>query len=258
MFEENTYEKILERMLERVPSKFDKREGSVIYDAHSPAALELTYLYIELERILKESYGDTASREFLILRCRERGITPYPASKAVLKGEFAPADLELSGKRFNIDSVNYVVTERIAEGEYRVECETAGTVGNRHTGELIPIDYIDGLQDARLTEILIPGEDEEDTEELRKRYLNSFDERAFGGNVRDYLEKTGAIAGVGAVKVTRAWNGGLRPADMLPNEQVMAWYESQMSDEGLQPDVKSWLKTVCSAAEQKQLTTGGT
>ena len=41
MYEEVTYEEILERMLERVPDDMDKREGSLIYDALAPAAIEL-------------------------------------------------------------------------------------------------------------------------------------------------------------------------------------------------------------------------
>lgn len=31
MFEEMTYEKIIERMLERVPDTLDKREGAIIF-----------------------------------------------------------------------------------------------------------------------------------------------------------------------------------------------------------------------------------
>jgi uncharacterized phage protein gp47/JayE len=56
--------------------------------------------------------------------------------------------------------------------------------------------------------VLIPGEDEEDVEHLRQRYLNSFSSQAFGGNVADYKEKINAIDGVGGVKIYRAWNGG--------------------------------------------------
>ena len=41
MYEEVTYESILERMLEKVPDNMDKREGSIIYDALAPAAVEL-------------------------------------------------------------------------------------------------------------------------------------------------------------------------------------------------------------------------
>ena len=253
---EVTYREILERMLNRVSDKFDKREGSVIFDTHSPTALELEILYVELNRMIAEGYGDTASREYLILRCKERGIIPYPATYAVLKGTFTPATVDVIGKRFNLGSLNYIVTEKIADGEYRVQCETPGTVGNQYFGQLIPIEYVEGLETATLTEVLIPGEDEEDTEDLRTRYFNSFDEKAFGGNIRDYIEKTNAIPGVGSTKVTRVWNSDIRPADMIPNEIVNEWYEGIIGT--VNPTVKAWLEIVYSAAKAKKLTVGGT
>ena len=148
MYEDVTYEVILERMLDRVSDKLDKREGSVIFDTHSPTAIELQILYIELDNIIKEAYGDTASREFLIKRCKERGIIPYEATNTILKGNFTPASIDVTGQRFNIGSVNFTVFEKIAEGEYQVQCETPGIVGNQQLGTMTPIDYIDGLETA--------------------------------------------------------------------------------------------------------------
>lgn len=59
-----------------------------------------------------------------------------------------------------------------------------------------------------MVELLIPAEDEEDTEALRERYLNSFDSNPFGGNKQDYKEKTNALDGVGGTVVIPVWNGG--------------------------------------------------
>ena len=73
---------------------------------------------------------------------------------------------------------------------------------------MIPIDYVDGLQTAQLTTVLIPAEDDEDTEVLRARYFASFDSQAFGGNCADYKEKVTDIEGVGGVKVYPVWAGG--------------------------------------------------
>lgn len=256
MYEGITYETILDRMLSRVSNQFDKREGSVIFDTHSPTAIELQILYLELDTILKEAYGDTASREFLIRRCAERGITPYEATQAVLKGEFTPTNIELIGKRFNIGESNFVAVEKIADGVYKMQCEDAGIIGNQQLGVMLPIEYIDGLETAVLTEVLIPGESEEDTEDLRKRYFDSFSEKAFGGNVQDYLEKTNAIAGVGSTKVTRVWNGDIQPAAVIPNAKVKAWYAEIKKT--VSTEVLNWLSAVYTAAEQKKLTTGGT
>ncbi len=255
MFEELTYEVLLKRMLGRVSNKYDKREGSVIWDTHSPTAIELKNLYIALDSIVQEAYGDTATREFLIMRCKERGIVPYPATHAVLKGEFLPDHIDVTGKRFNIGQINYLVTDRLPEGGCKVQCETAGEEGNRYFGTMTPIEYINGLVSAELTELLIPGEDEEGTEELRQRYFSSFDVKAFGGNVKDYLEKTNAIPGVGCTKVTRVWNGDIRPAEMIPSMEVEAWYGSV--SESLPDSVKEWFTAVYTAAKEKKLTTGG-
>ena len=256
MFEGQTYEVILSRMLERVSNKFDKREGSVIFDTHSPTAIELQNLYLELDALIKEGYGDTASRDFLILRCRERGITPERETNAILKGEFTPTNIEVLGQRFNIGALNYTVTEKISAGMYKVQCETAGTIGNQYLGMMIPIDYIDGLETAYLTEVLIPGEDEEDTEVLRARYFASFDEKAFGGNVQDYIEKTNAIPGVGSTKVTRVWNADISPSEMIPSATVDSWYSGIIGS--LTGDVAAWLQAVYTAAAAHKLTTGGT
>lgn len=208
MYENITYEDILQRMLDRVPNTVDKREGSIIYDALASAAVELQLMYIELDVIMNESFADTASRDYLIKRTSERGMTPDPATNAVLKGVFTPTTVDVLGKRFSHDELNYIAIEKITDGEYKMQCETAGVVGNANFGQMIPIDYIEGLETAELTEILIPGEDEEDTEVFRERYLKSFELQAFGGNIADYKQKTNAIDGVGGVKVTPTWNGG--------------------------------------------------
>ncbi len=206
MYESVTFEGILKRMLSKIPNDMDKREGSIIYDALAPCAVELQLMYIELDNILKETFADTASREYLVLRGGERGLSPYSATYAVLKGEF---NMEVPlGARFSCGDLNYFVLAHIDGFNYQMQCETVGSVGNRTFGKLIGIDYIQGLSSAKLTELLIPAEDEEDTESFRERYFSSFNNKAFGGNVTDYLEKTNAIEGVGACKVTPVWNGG--------------------------------------------------
>lgn len=209
MYEDITYEEILQRMLNKIPNSMDKREGSIIYDALAPAAVELQLMYIELDVILKETFADTASRDYLIRRAAERGITPEPATHAIIEGEFTPITLDIPiGSRFSCEMLNYTIIEKIQDGQYKLECEEIGEAGNVHFGQMIPIDYIDGLETCYLTDLLIPGEDEESTESIRKRYFNSFDTKAFGGNVDDYLTKTNSLPGVGSTKVTPIWNGG--------------------------------------------------
>lgn len=208
MYDEQTYNTVLERMLDRVPDTLDKRQGSIIYDALAPAAIEIAQLYWELDNVLDESFVDTASREYLERRCAERNITPEPATYAVVKGTFSPDSVDIAaGTRFNLGQFNYAVTEKISAGIYKLQCETAGSAPNESTGELIPIEYLDGLESAAITEVLIPGEDEESDDSLRKRYAESFNDQSSGGNITWYKRTLKTIDGVGGVKVIPAWNG---------------------------------------------------
>ncbi len=256
MYENMTEDFLRERMLARVPAGMDRRPSALIYDTHSATANELAILYIELEYLVKNSYGDTAAREYLVLLCRDRGITPEPATHAVLKGVFAPSTLDVAGQRFNIGTMNYTVGKQMGPGEYQVLCEMAGAAGNQYLGTMLPIDYIAGLERAELTEILIPGEDEEDTEVLRQRYFDSFSSQAFGGNRADYLKKVRGIDGIGGVKVTSVWNGDIRPAELVPSDAVSAWYRDTIKT--VPEEVASWLSAVYAASYEKKLTVGGT
>ena len=209
MYEDQTQEVILNRMLSTVSGALDKREGSVIHDACAPTSIEIMLLYAMCDYFFKNAFGDTAEREYLIERAKERGLKPYPATYAIVKAVFTPDSLEIPiGSRFSYDAVNYVVTEKLAAGEYLMQCETAGVAGNLPAGTLLPIDYIQRLQTAALVEVTVPGEDEEDTEVFRARYLASFDSQAYGGNIADYREKVNAIEGIGGVKVYPVWAGG--------------------------------------------------
>jgi uncharacterized phage protein gp47/JayE len=203
---EYTYDAILERMLNQVSNAVDKREGSVIYNALAPAAAELAQAYISIFNIENRTYADSAKKDDLNRRTTERAITRKQATKAIRKGAFN-IDIAL-GSRFNLEDLNYMAIEKITDKQYKMECETEGEIGNYYSGTLIPIDYIDGLESAELLDVIIPGEDAEEDENLRKRYFNTLESESYGGNISDYKEKTNKLDGVGGTKVYPVWNGG--------------------------------------------------
>lgn len=204
-----TFETILEQMLSAVPDTVDKREGSIIYDALAPCAILLTQVYAELDMILDESFADTCSLEYLIKRCKERGVPIQGATSAVIEGKFTPLTVKIPpGSRFNYGDLNYIVTEQISDGRYKLECETDGKEGNQYSGFLLPIQFIEGLETAEIAGVLIPGKEGDDTESLRERYFDSLNSLSYGGNVADYKAKTKLLPGVGGVKVQRAPFGG--------------------------------------------------
>lgn len=203
-----SFEEIMNRMLDAVPDTVDKREGSIIYDALAPAAMEIALCYQEMEGIMLETFADTASRGYLIKRAAERGVTPEEPIRPVIRGTFTPTTVDVMGKRFSCGDYNYVVTEEIDNGQYRLQCETYGKAGNISSGTLIPIEYVSGLESAVVSELLIPGQDEESTESLRAKYFYSVNNIPFGGNKADYKKIVEEYDGVGSCKIIPAWNGG--------------------------------------------------
>lgn len=212
MYESQTYEVILQRMLDRVSNDVDKRQGSIIYDALAPAAMELAQMYIDLDTNINLSYADTATGEYLDKRTGEFGINRKQATFAKRKGMFyASGDVLIDvpiGSRYSIGDLNYIVSEKISAGQFILTSETVGSAGNEQFGSLIPIDYIENLSRAELTDILVAGADTETDESLRNRYYEAVNEQPFGGNVSDYKQKIQAIDGVGGVKITPVWQGG--------------------------------------------------
>lgn len=221
----------------------------------TPSMAELAQLYIGADFIFKATYLLTAPRKYLIKRASDRNMAPYPASAAVFRAEF---NIEVpAGTRFSCEDLNFVMTSRMGSEDdtptglsHRVTCETVGSAANRYAGQLIPVEYVEGLTRA---ELLIPGDDEEETETFRQRVLDSLQSQAFGGNQADYKEKVLAIPGVSAVKVHPVWNEDLRPASLIPNDEVAAWYEwYEAAVASLEPAVAAWLGAVYQAASRTQ------
>lgn len=198
-------------MLARTSNNLDHREGSFLWDGVAPSAMELMNIYLALQAILNETFADTASRKYLIKRAAERGIEPKEASYAIVTGKFTPETVEVPiGSRFSHDDYTYVVTEKIENGLYKLQCEQIGREPNGVTGRLISIDYVNGLQTAEIVEVIVLGEDEEDTETFRARYFGLRKSEQYGGNQIDYINRLKEIQGVGFVKIHCAseWNGG--------------------------------------------------
>ena len=210
-YEDQTYEVILNRLISRVTQQYpnlDDREGSLIFNALAPAAIELAIAYTELDNIRNESFVDTASRGYILLGCEQMGIDigQFGASAGTFKGEF---DVEVEiGSRWNCDLYNFLVTEYIGKNannyhEYKMLCESTGTGANNLTGTLTPItDAPSGLTHAALTECLIEGENEKTDDEIRTTYYNYLNSNVQDGNVAQYERWCNEYDGVGNYKIT--------------------------------------------------------
>lgn len=154
------FNNILRRMLDKVEDSIDKREGSIIYDALAPCAAELAQMYIVLKDNIDLVFVDTAVDEYLDRICSQSGVYRKQATKSIRQAKFYDETNELMnveiGERFTLNDLTYQVVEKNLDGTYKCKCEIAGEEGNRQSGTLIPINYIQGLGKAILADILIP------------------------------------------------------------------------------------------------------
>ena len=207
MYEDMTYDALLAAAKADVGDGVQKGEGSLVFNALSALAFELERLYMAADYILNEGFADTADMDGLIRIAANRGITRKAATQASVS---VTCDAAVPiGWRASLKGYNYVVTEVLDAVNYiyKAECEEAGSGPNELLGALIPIDYVDGLTSAVITEVLIPGDDDETQEELYTRYLQSFSTEAFGGNITAYKSIVTAMEGVGGCKVYPVWDG---------------------------------------------------
>lgn len=202
MYENNNFASIMDRMLEQVSPSLNKDEGSFIYTALAPVAIEHEMIYTDMNLALQNAFVDTADREHLIRKASENGFTPHKATPATWAAELTPEDMTLlQGTRFNCGDVNLYVSGKTEDGFWKLTAEEAGTLANKLMDDVIPIDYIGGFEDITLKKLLTAGTDDETTEHLRQRYLTYLQTPAASGNEADYYNWAMSVEGVGAAKV---------------------------------------------------------
>lgn len=214
-----TFQYLMQSALSNVPSNVDKREGSIIYDALAPACYELTAYYIRLKQIFQNTFAKTSSGDFLALRAAEQNVFRLQETKSLVKGEFKdndgnPKEIAIGARFSSISSqnpINFIVESEYEEnnvvvaGYYLLRCEEYGSVGNGHYGNIVPLDFIQGLAIARIVQLVIPAQDTESDESLRDRYFLSLTNKSFGGNIAQYREELKKIDGVGDVQIYPIW-----------------------------------------------------
>lgn len=253
--EQYTYDYLMQLALSFVRNDLDKREGSVIYDALAPFCQILAAGAIQLKQFYEQTYALTATGIDLDNRVAEQGIHRYAATHTVKRVDLKDASdnpaIVSIGSRFSTVSdtspVNYMITGQYEEdgravpGAYEATCEEVGTVGNEYSGNLINITFVQGLSSAYMSTTLIPARDEENDEDLRERYFESLNQKAFGGNLADYRSKLREIPGVGAVQIYPTWNGGgtvklsiLDPEYNVCSSEFVATVQTEIDPENVQ------------------------
>lgn len=219
MFEDYTFENILQEMIDETDPSFDVSEISPLYASYAKSAAQVAKLYRFLDRVLELSFASTSEGEYLEKRTSEMGVYYKNAVAAIRRGGFnIPVPI---GSRFFVEDVYFVVIEN--ENGIQLQCETEGTIGNKFPvgTELMPSETINGLETALLGEIIIPGREKEEAESLFVRYQDKVAEPATSGNIGHYKEWVREFEGVGAVKVFPNWDGPDTVKVVIVNSEFM-------------------------------------
>lgn len=199
-----TYEEILQGMLNRAPDNVDKREGSIIYDALAPCAFFLAQQQFLIDNYIDLMFVDTAVGEYLDKVAADHGLSRKPAVAAIRQVNTSkPVDI---GTKWVINELVYNITELISPNQYKAECAKPGIVGNQYYGILTPLSNVSGVE-AVLGDVLFAGADKETDDALRERILYKIRKPATSGNVHQYKQWAMECKGVGATKVFPLANG---------------------------------------------------
>lgn len=202
-----TFEEIMGDMLERLPDKYDKRQGSMLYNLLAPCAQELAIQYTVLDECRNSQFIDTAYGDFLTRLAKQFGVDRLPATASIREATFAePIPL---GTRFSVvdSEYNFRVLEAKGNDTYLLVSEQLGSGANVVEGSLLNIDELQEFSNAAIGQVIIPGEDEESDEALRKRTIAYIKTPTLNGNIAQYEKWASEFEGVGSALIQPLWNG---------------------------------------------------
>ncbi|AYO30797.1 hypothetical protein D2962_09405 [Biomaibacter acetigenes] len=263
---DQTEETIRQRMLDSLPSDLDKSEGSYIWDALSPAAIELALAAIWAQEVLRRGFASTTFGAYLRLRCEEHGITPHEAVKATgqvtftgTPGTVIPVGTQVStASNETSPAVFFETTAEVTIGDggtaiVDIKAVEAGTSGNVAAGAIVMLAKpISGVTSVNNTVATTGGLDEEDDASLLARYLQRVRSPSAGGNKADYVNWAMEVPGVGGVSVIPVRDGpGTVSISIINTSKVPA--EPELVDAVQNYIAPPWINEV----EAETMTLGG-
>lgn len=211
-----TTAEIHQDMLSNINDDYDKQEGSFIYDATKPAAIELESFYKEKDNVQSKLSIENLSGDELAQRINERtGIkrreATYATTYVTVTGEVGAATT--IGDKVSTDTISFTFQEEQTldangQASVLVQCDVAGSVGNvpANTITSFPVT-IQGLTSVANPNAVVDGYDAENDTDLLERYYEQIQTPATSGNKAHYRNWAKEVSGVGDVKVFPLWNG---------------------------------------------------
>lgn len=214
IFEDQTPEIIRGRILERMETVLQTREGSYSYDMVSPVSFEIWRVLMTLDELICAFYVDENSGKYLDMHAQLLALARRQGTKAAAVIHFTGRDgvvipagtafFTTAGLQFDLA---YDVTLADGSGTGYLQAAAVGEWYNVEAGEINQIlRNISGLE-SYTNEEAVGGTDPETDASLFERIDNKRKNPSTSGNENHYKEWALSCDGVGGVKVTGLWNG---------------------------------------------------
>lgn len=222
-----TEKQIHERMLTHIDEEHDRTDGSFIFDATKPAAIELSLQQVEIKRVENKLDIENLKDDELDRFVKQRtGIVRKPVTFAttlvtisgtvntpIPKGTLVSAD----NVDFQVTSDHVIGTTGIVTVE--VVSLQGGSIANVPANAINRFpSAVTGLVDVYNPNPVTNGYDAESDDELRQRYYDKLQRPGKAGNAYHYEEWAKEVVGVGGVKVIPRWNGPLSVKVVIINK----------------------------------------
>lgn len=207
------------RMLATIADNHDKEEGSFIYDATKPSAIEVTMLQMQIEKVegkldIMNLTGDDLTRFVYDRTGIKRKNATYASGEIKLIGsagtKIKREDIVSTSTNilFNFSEDSVIGESGIALLE--IICQSSGEIGNTkiNTITLLPLS-IDGVISITNPTAFSNGYNDESDHELRRRYFDKLQRPGKAGNKYHFEEWAKSIDGVGDARCVPRYNGPL-------------------------------------------------
>lgn len=214
MFEHETPDAILERILSRMGAGLQTREGSYAYDQAAPIAFEIWRVLMTLDELIEAFYINPKSGKYLDAHADLLALARRMGTRATAKMQLSGRDglvvpagtafYTAGGLEFRL-TADAAIRDGSATGYVR-----AAEVGSRYNvgrGDISQIlRSISGLAEFS-NEPADGGTDPEADEALFARIDEKRKRPPTSGNEAHYREWALSVDGVGAVRTTELWRG---------------------------------------------------
>lgn len=219
---DNSQSLVLQRMLDDLPTTYDKTPGTFLYDMLNAAALEIEGSYIQMDEVMNQAFITNATGDYLDAKGFELGLDR-------LLGGFANVTLTFTGTVGTVIPATTRVTNVVAPGTtgtpliFETQADltltsTTGTVAAQSTdvgavynlsaNSLIRMETaIAGITVVTNLAAAIDGVDPESDDQFRSRLSDRAQSGRGAGTAGDYLAWAQSVVGVGDAFVEPLWNG---------------------------------------------------